>query len=313
MPKVSVIIAIYNAEKTLNRAIDSVLCQTFKEIEIILINDGSTDGTQDIISQYALKDSRIKVYHQSNSGVAIARQRGLDISTGDYFIFVDADDWIEKDTIELLYYACIKEKSKISICDYRSISNHDTKIVIQKPDNLYSQDLINGILNGKLLGGVCNKLISKTLLEGGNIQFEENINYCEDVLFLAKICNNNFFSISYISKPLYNYDKSECNSITSGKFTKDKYISFRKFIDKLKENYALTDLQYAYIIQDLSLKTFANNILTRKEFYKDFNKEKHLIKFIRMNSSIKFLIWLSMHGFFPESFKIYKLYLKIRS
>lgn len=113
MPKISIIVPIYNTEKYLQRCIDSILNQTFKDFELILVNDGSTDLSGKIIEDYARKDKRIKTLHIENSGQGAARNRGLDIATGDYIGFVDSDDWIHQDMYQVLYRECRNQNTQI--------------------------------------------------------------------------------------------------------------------------------------------------------------------------------------------------------
>ena len=114
--KVSVIVAAYNIEKYIARCLDSILNQTYKNLEIIVVNDGSSDNTGEIIDKYSEKDIRIKVIHKENSGVSSARNKGLDMSTGDYIGFVDGDDTLETDMYELLVSNAIKNNADISHC-----------------------------------------------------------------------------------------------------------------------------------------------------------------------------------------------------
>src|SRR5690606_27273688 len=102
MPKVSVIIPVYNAEKYLRECIDSVLAQTFDDFELLLINDGSTDGSGKICDEYAQKDARVKVFHKENGGVSSARNLGLDNAKGEWITFIDSDDWIGEN-----YFYCL--------------------------------------------------------------------------------------------------------------------------------------------------------------------------------------------------------------
>ena len=126
-PKVSVIIAVYNAEKFLSRAVDSVLNQTMTDFELLLINDGSKDKSGDICDQYAQQDSRIRVFHQENQGVAKARQVGTDNALGEYVIHCDADDWIESDELSSLYQKAQQESADMVICDYYQDTTDNTR------------------------------------------------------------------------------------------------------------------------------------------------------------------------------------------
>lgn len=310
-PVISVICVLYNAEQTLTRCLDSILNQSFQGIELIIVNDGSTDGSASICDNYSKRYDRIKVIHTPNQGVGKARQIGLEATSGEYFIYVDSDDWIESEALQLLYSSCIENKSKIAICDYRYITKNSEEIISQKPKCLNNQGLINEILEGDLLGGVCNKLISMDILRG--IKFSTGVDYCEDVLFLAEICTKNSFNISHVSKAIYNYDKSSCSSITSGSFTRQKYHSYIKFITTLRMLMPnLVDSANIQILKDLVIKTFSNKILTRKEFYRNFNKEFKYLKAMNMNKLFKTLILVSARGFYPEAYTIYRSYLKMR-
>ena len=103
MPKISVIVPVYNVEKYLHRCVDSILAQTFTDFELLLINDGSKDSSGVICDEYAAKDSRVLVFHKENGGVSSARNMGLDNAKGEWISFVDSDDWVEKEYLETLY------------------------------------------------------------------------------------------------------------------------------------------------------------------------------------------------------------------
>ena len=112
---VSIVVPVYNVEKYLKRCVDSIINQSYNNIEILLVDDGSTDSSGKICDDYLKKDSRIKVIHKQNGGLSDARNFGIDKSTGDYLSFIDSDDWIEKDMIMNLFNSIINEKSDISI------------------------------------------------------------------------------------------------------------------------------------------------------------------------------------------------------
>ena len=115
-PLISIIVPIYNVEVYIRNCVDSILGQSYENIEIILVDDGSPDNCGDICDEYGSKDKRIKVIHKKNGGLSSARNAGIDIATGDYLGFIDSDDWIESDMYESLYTALTSHKADISVC-----------------------------------------------------------------------------------------------------------------------------------------------------------------------------------------------------
>lgn len=118
LPLISVIVPVYNVKDYIEKCLDSICGQTYGNLEIIVVDDGSTDGSGDICDKYAQLDSRIKVFHQSNAGQSAARNMALDIAQGEYFGFVDSDDWIEEDMYEFLYHLVTENHADISICSH---------------------------------------------------------------------------------------------------------------------------------------------------------------------------------------------------
>ena len=184
MVDVSIIVPIYNAEKYLKKCIDSLVNQTKKEIEIILINDGSTDNTENIIKEY--KDKRIKYFKNENQGIGKTRNFGIKKAKGNYIMFVDSDDYVELNACEELYKKAEKEKSDLVICDYYKVYNNGKKeeVTIKdfKPTTLkkYPELLLNVNL------APWNKLYKKSLIDYNNICFVENLKY-EDAPFVAEV------------------------------------------------------------------------------------------------------------------------------
>ena len=125
---VSVIVPIYNVEKYLRKCVDSILNQTYKNLEIILVDDGSPDNCGNICDEYALSDSRIRIIHKKNGGLSDARNAGLDIARGNYILFVDSDDYIDETMVEKLYEALEKEKAEMSLCSFVYVNDDGVPI-----------------------------------------------------------------------------------------------------------------------------------------------------------------------------------------
>lgn len=135
MPKISLVIAIYNLENYIEKCLDSLLNQTFQDYEIICVNDGSTDRTLEILEKYASKDSRIKIINQQNSGAGAARTRGLKEVTGKYFQMLDGDDWFETDMIEKLYNLAEKHQADIAVCSARKVDDNGNILESRNPNS----------------------------------------------------------------------------------------------------------------------------------------------------------------------------------
>lgn len=192
MIKVSLIIPVYNTGKYLKRCLDSVINQTLKDIEIIIINDGSTDNSDNIIKSY--KDKRINYIKQTNKGIGKTRNKGIDISKGEYIAFVDSDDYLDLNFCKHLYNKCHNDKCDIVVCDYyeeRDNLKQEIKFKSFLDTNLKENpSLINNINLGP-----CNKLYRRSLFANKSNRFEEDLKY-EDAPLVIKV----FLEASKIGK-----------------------------------------------------------------------------------------------------------------
>lgn len=127
MAVISVIVPVYKVEKFLDRCINSIIQQTFTNLEIILVDDGSPDRSGEICDEWKMKDKRIRVIHKENGGLSDARNKGLDVATGDYVAFIDSDDWIDPDMFQLLYDATQKYQADIAECSWRCIYSDESR------------------------------------------------------------------------------------------------------------------------------------------------------------------------------------------
>lgn len=202
---ISVIIPVYKVEKYIEQCINSVIEQTYKNLEIILVDDGSPDNCPQICDNYEKAEDRIKVIHKDNGGVSSARNIGIDKAKGKWIAFIDSDDWVEKKYIEKLYICAIKENADIVLCGYnRIVDNKIEKINSSRKINKYSGNeyLINS-LNPQTGFGMCHmKLINRKIIE--DIRFNETLEVGEDALFNIMITKNIKCAV-HSNESLYNY------------------------------------------------------------------------------------------------------------
>lgn len=247
MPKISLIIPIYNVEKYLRQCLDSVVNQTLSDIEIICIDDCSTDSSLSILEEYAKKDSRIKIIDlKENVGVAHARNVGMRKATADYIMFIDPDDWIELNTCELAYNQIEKNNNDFVLFNYKKYFEIKNKFKVNKRrikhflpfENESNIDLKNLDKNW-ISGAFCtHQIYKKSFLIDNNILFPK-CKITEDALFYSMVTTH-AKSMSVINKPLYNYRIRECATNLSSKhglwseMLKGKTLAF-EFVESLNK------------------------------------------------------------------------------
>ena len=215
---ISIIVPIYNVEKYINDCIQSIIEQTYKKIEIILINDGSTDKSGEKCNKYARKDKRITVINTKNEGVSKARNIGIQEAKGKYITFIDADDYVERNYVENLYRQCIDNCADMSICGIQDVT--EKKIKVKKSNKikeiLNSEEALKELLNEKYYPCVVwAKMYKKEIFK--NIRFNEKTKIAEDLEIIYKLIDQcNKISVD-TSKYLYNYRKRK-TSVTNSKY-----------------------------------------------------------------------------------------------
>lgn len=214
MVKISVIIPLYNASSYLHLCIDSILSQSFQNIEIILVDDGSTDESPAICDEYAAKDSRIRVFHEPHLGVAHSRQVGLVHATGDYILYVDADDQVDANMFSEMYDEAIRQQADMVICDYRELTSDGEVYQKQEPTALDGVTVLDDILNGKLYGALWNKMMRREWLLATKACFPQELSMREDLIFLSQ-CLPFAKKITYIPKAYYGYERRNATALTS--------------------------------------------------------------------------------------------------
>ena len=231
-PKISVIIPVFNSEKYLEKAIDSILVQQFKNFEIICVDDGSTDDSLKICCREAEKDKRIKVIYQANAGVSSARNKGIEAAKGDYIIFLDADDYYAEDALEIMYNDVVKEKADAAF--YNHFYDYDGKIINRIPrlksgvymfKDVSDYILDDGTLTGILFGSACGVIYKTEILKNKNIKFNEKLSFNEDGIF----------NVEFLSKTKNFIYNAESNLYGYRQHKSFKEIDLDKFLKRIKE------------------------------------------------------------------------------
>lgn len=206
---ITVIMPAYNAEGQLRRALESVINQTYTNLEILVIDDGSEDATGDVADSYAVMDSRVKVLHVKNGGEAKSRNLGIKVASGDYIAFCDADDCMWPEMLERMYCAILKDNSDMAVCSWRNVSEDGYELSWRKTDLntcvLSPKEAQEQFLQSGNIEGFCwNKLFKKKLYIETEVQYDERrLSYC-DILANYRLIKAST-KISYIGEQLYDY------------------------------------------------------------------------------------------------------------
>ena len=280
---ISVIVPVYKVEKYLSRCIESIINQTYKEMEIILVDDGSPDSCGEICDKYAAIDSRIKVFHKENGGLSDARNMGIMYALGKYLCFVDSDDYIERDTVEVLYNNLIDNHADISVCNYHMLDEKtgikDKEITINEGvwdrqtfwENYYSRNQLYCVI-------VCNKLFKRELFDG--IEFPKG-RISEDAWIMGDIikkCTRIYAS----DRDCYTYFKREGGSIMTTSLLTSWLSAVEACIERMKLfeddcDYTNMEKNMSYIMRTM-VNTRVNVGYTKTDIEKQYMAVKQKCK-----------------------------------
>ena len=234
MPIVSIIVPVYNEEERIKQCVNSIQNQTVKDLEIIVVNDGSTDGTLKILEQLAQADLRIKIFNFKNGGTGFALNKGLQFSTGKYVGFSGADDWIEPIMFEKLVTTLEHDKTDLVVCDIQKEYNQISHVVLELSGHtILSKQLLEKCILMEFDYSICNKLYKRDTLLNNNIFFAEDLRISQDALF-------NFYvfacikSVSVVPDALYHYVAKEGSLMSS---PQDKRIASFNYIIRAFRNF----------------------------------------------------------------------------
>lgn len=274
-PLVSIIVPVYNGEKVIERCIRSLVGQTYENIEIIVLNDGSKDHTMQILNKYEKLDSRVRVIDKANSGVSDTRNQGLQFAKGDYIQFVDSDDWLPNDATQQLVEG-MQQNCEMVICDYNRVVDNNIIVKGHIPEEgpisrtefaLYMMKAPANYYYGVLW----NKMFRMNIIRKYELDFPQEIDWCEDLRFNLEYLQY-VKQVYVLQKPLYYY------VLTRGSLAQSR----TDLIDNLRVRNFLFE-QYKALYESLDL--YDENKLRIRSFYIDFARDKN--KQIKMIAGIK--------------------------
>jgi glycosyltransferase involved in cell wall biosynthesis len=275
--KISIIVPVYNSEKFLIRCIESILLQSHSNFELLLINDGSTDSSENICNEYAAKDSRIRVFHKPNGGVSSARNIGLKNALGQFICFVDSDDFISYDYLESFNISCfpnldlyVQGYERFSELEQKTISKINSKLQKGKYDNV--GDVFKNLVYESIFNFICSKLIRREIVISNQIFFDEKLQVNEDHLFFLNYYK--FVNSIYISDLTgYKYSVSKKGTLRFSFIPVSKREYFIKELIKKREviiqKYKITDTTFLSYLE----REYQN--LISATFVSIFSPENH--------------------------------------
>ena len=331
MPEVSIIMPVYNKEKYMRNSLESVINQTFSDFELVVINDGSTDHSLDVIREYAAKDSRIKYYSQDNQGVSAARNLGLDLAQGEWIQFLDGDDLICKDYLTRCLPIAKMNNVDILFTDFLNIN--DNRDVLEKKTIAYTEKVIDRQELQKLFiqyqfetgyfGFISNKLIRHSLIIDCKNKFDQSLKLAEDLDFFCRLYE--ILKIGYIAHQIsFQYLHNESNDFAKREID---YYSQIIVLNRIKESYLkdcenskikskITNQTYYYLfnesIQSDNFEESVDKVLGNQEILDslEYSGKNHfesmVIKAIKQRNKSRILLLLKLRRFLRGVYTVFK-------
>lgn len=297
---ISLIIPIYNASSYLSSTLEALLLPSSPSLEIILVDDGSTDASPSICDEYAEKDERIRVLHEPHSGVAHSRQVGLEAAKGVYILYVDADDQVEPDMIADMYQEAVTQKADMVLCDYRELTYDGEVYRKQEPTALSGEVILEDILSGKLYGALWNKMMRREWLLQTKASFPLELTMREDLIFLS-LCLPYASKIAYIPKAYYGYERRNTSALTSHFVNESPayYTQECLWVDLILQNQFLkeaTRQRLEQYLMKLAYITLRRGLFDKHKWYETFLKHPEILS-LGMGYKNK-IVNFAIHGHF---------------
>lgn len=322
-PLVSIIVPVYNREKIIKTCIASLQNQSYKHFEIIIVNDGSKDHTLDVCTKLCAEDQRIRLINKVNGGVSSARNQGIREACGEYIMFLDSDDFYEKDTVEkMVEYA---NEDTLCICGFLEVKNKKSKVYIydDEPVTVYNSKYYFEMDRKRLFYSVCNKLYSRKKIVDFNLFFDEEVHYTEDFIF-----NLNYYQhmkqVILINHPYYHY--IDCDDDSLSKDRQENFLNGTLANSKAVIRYLDAHPEISKTMQAKCYHAFLVNLLgyldrASDSFFsidrklatrliaKELNDLQRFLPYANRKSKIEY--WLLRHNMFLIDRLIRKVYFKL--
>lgn len=301
-PKISIIVAVFNAETTLRRCLDSLRVQTLRDIEIIIVDDGSTDSSWSICQEFENTDKRFKSFHKKNEGVSATRQFGLQKSHGQYIIYLDSDDYVLPNAYQAFYDCTSEGKTDIVYSAFRLITHSGVSTIDTKIPRCDTKKMLDDTIYYNR-GFLWNHLIRRELITELEVSFPSNMQFGEDQFFLISLLNKclvfgHSLSITFLETAYICYDKTanenSLSSLETKKRSEAKYYWWTE-TGKIIDNRFAGKSYYSVLVKDAFL-LFWNKILTKEEFGLRYNPHYQSIKKYARFSDRKYLVLLACNG-----------------
>jgi glycosyltransferase involved in cell wall biosynthesis len=304
-PLISLIIPCYNAKQTLGKCLNSVIQQSYSNLEIIIIDDGSTDGTSKIYEDFQIKDARIKIFKQHNSGVSKARNKGIKVAAGEYICFVDSDDWVEPDYCSEMYHSLVRENADIAIIE-ASYEDENGNVIFNKP--ISEEKVFDGkralalLLEDNIIQShPWGKLYKISFFK--NVNFPENLKCFEDYSTLFKIFDK-AVKVVKSNKKLYHYIQHE-ESLSHSLSPETAYNFYLAIMDVFKFWQSKTDVKNKGKIAKNIIRKL---LMVLKRILRNTTKEEMLIEKEKIRQSFEPLLTYSAADIGIEFYFFIRLY-----
>jgi len=309
-PLISLIIPCYNAKQTLEKCLNSVIQQSYSNLEIIIIDDGSTDGTSKIYEDFQIKDERIKIFKQHNSGVSKARNKGIKVAAGEYICFVDSDDWVEPDYCSEMYHSLVRENADIAIIE-ASYEDENGNVIFNKP--ISEEKVFDGkralalLLEDNIIQShPWGKLYKISFFK--NVNFPENLKCFEDYSTLFKIFDK-AVKVVKSNKKLYHYIQHE-ESLSHSLSPETAYNFYLAIMDVFRFWQSRTQLRdngkvikdfirkLLMVIKRILRNTTEHEMLTEKEIIRQ--SFKSFLEYPVKDIGLEFYLYVRLYYYYPK-------------